>query len=209
MGGKGAQGVVVRSVPGSFAALRVTAKTNNGKNNCNGKNRSRSPSGMTTECNSKSTQQQEGNGGTSNVKNGRNPMGLSGNTRQIQESLRCAPDGKAVRRFGRDDVVFFWEVDGRLGWDGVVFLWEVDGRLGWFSLGGRWALEMNGLRWKVVGGGGRSAGCVDLSIIRCADSWILGYSVGRGYTVLVLGSAAPSRSIDLGVVDYSIGWLIA
>jgi hypothetical protein len=26
--------------------------------------------------------------------------------RQIQGSLHCAPDGKAVRRFGRDDVLF-------------------------------------------------------------------------------------------------------
>jgi hypothetical protein len=40
--------------PSLRLALRMTAKTTNGKNNCNGKNRSRSPAGMTTKCNSKS-----------------------------------------------------------------------------------------------------------------------------------------------------------
>src|ERR1700722_13678527 len=69
MGGKVRAVWAVLRVPGSFAALRMTAKTNNGDDNR--KNRSRSPSGMTTKkSNRKNRQRQEQ--ATARTSNGKN-----------------------------------------------------------------------------------------------------------------------------------------
>jgi hypothetical protein len=71
----------------SVAAVRLTAKTNNGKG------RSRSPSGMTSK-------RAKGKGDS----NGKDRQRQRQRPRQTQGSLHCATDDGAVRRCGRDDV---------------------------------------------------------------------------------------------------------
>jgi hypothetical protein len=82
----------VRKVPGSFAALRMTAGTNNGKN------RSRSPSGMTTRKTTARTtdKQRKNNGGLAS---------LDAHSRAIRLRMSGAPGS--------------FTVPGSFGWTGL------------------------------------------------------------------------------------------
>jgi hypothetical protein len=82
----------VRKVPGSFAALRMTAGTNNGKN------RSRSPSGMTTRKTTARTtdKQRKSNGGLAS---------LDAHSRAIRLRMSGAPGS--------------FTVPGSFGWTGL------------------------------------------------------------------------------------------